>query len=213
MERVIRLSPALGAKPPAGAVVLFDGKNFSQWQFAGKADTVEWELVNGAMVIKPGSGSIVSKKKFANFKLHIEFRTPFLPEGSNQGRGNSGVYLQERYEIQVLDSYGREVRDSECGGIYGVAEPAVNMCAPPMQWQTYDAVFHVPRFDDNCRQIEDARLTLLHNGVKIYDNVKLTRPTDIPTLVSCNITKPGGIYLQDHGNPVQFRNIWVVELP
>jgi hypothetical protein len=122
MERAIRVSPTLGAKPPADAIVLFNGRNFKQWKHTGKkpdADSVQWELLkNGAMEVKKDTGSIVTRKKFTDFKLHVEFRTPFMPDARGQARGNSGVYLQERYEVQVLDSYGLEGKDNECGGIY-----------------------------------------------------------------------------------------------
>jgi hypothetical protein len=215
MEKTVRLSPALGAKPPAGAVVLFDGKKFDQWERisseAGKKE-VRWKLLrDGAMEIAPGGGSIVTKKKFKDFELHLEFRTPFMPDAHGQGRGNSGVYLQGRYEIQILDSYGLEGRDNECGGIYTVAAPLVNMCAPPMQWQTYDITFRSPRFDNAGGKLIDALLTVVHNGVKIHDKIKIPGPTG--GALDGNIAQPGGIYLQDHGNTVQFRNIWLVELP
>jgi hypothetical protein len=172
---------------------------------------VRWKLVDDAMEVRPGAGSIVTKKKFKDFKLHLEFRTPFMPESRGQGRGNSGVYLQERYEVQILDSYGLQGRDNECGGIYKVGAPRVNMCAPPMQWQSYDITFHAPRFDAIGNKVEDARLTVVHNGVMIHENLAVPKPTEASP--NSNITEPGGIYLQDHGNLVQYRNIWLVELP
>jgi hypothetical protein len=210
LKKTVRLSPTLGAKPPAGAIVLFDGKNFDKWRHARKKATpVKWRLVDGAMEVKPGTGSIITKEKFTDLKLHLEFRTPFMPEARGQGRGNSGVYLQGRHEVQILDSYGLEGRDNECGGIYRVAQPRVNMCAPPMQWQTYDITFRAPRFDEAGNKKSDARLTVIHNGVKIHDDVKVPGPT--VAAADQDVTEPGGIYLQDHGNPVQFRNIWLVE--
>jgi len=172
---------------------------------------VHWRLVDGAMEVRPGAGAIVTKKKFRDFKLHLEFRTPFMPESRGQGRGNSGVYLQERYEVQILDSYGLEGRDNECGGIYKVGAPRVNMCAPPMQWQSYDITFRAPRFDAAGNKVEDARLTVVHNGVTIHENLAVPGPTEAG--LNTNVTEPGGIYLQDHGNLVQYRNIWLVELP
>jgi hypothetical protein len=215
MEKVIRLSPTLGAKPPAGAIVLFNGKNFDQWQHVGKkpgADSVQWRLLKGgAMELKPRTGSIITRKKFADVKLHLEFRTPFMPDARGQGRGNSGVYLQGRYEVQILDSYGLEGKDNECGGIYKVGPPMVNMCAPPTQWQTYDITFRAARFNENGEKTSEPTLTVLHNGVKIHDEVEASKPT---TAAPDNTVKgPGGLYLQDHGNPVQYRNIWLVELP
>ena len=209
MERVIRVSPTLGAEPPAGAIVLFNGKNFKQWKHPNKKpgeDSVKWNLLKGgAMEVVKGTGSIVTKKKYKDFKLHVEFRTPFMPDARGQARGNSGVYLQERYEVQVLDSYGLEGEDNECGGIYKIGAPLVNMCAPPTQWQTYDITFYAPGADR-----PNAQVTVVHNGVTIHDNVSLPKPTG--GALDSDVTKPGGIYLQDHGNPVQYRNIWLVEL-
>lgn len=209
MEKVIRVSPTMGEKPPAGAIVLFNGKDFKQWKHTGEkpgSDLVKWTLLNnGAMEVKKGNGSIVTKKKFTDIKLHVEFRTPFMPDARGQGRGNSGVYLQERYEVQVLDSYGLEGKDNECGGIYKIGEPLVNMCAPPTQWQTYDITFYAPSADR-----ENAQITVVHNGVTIHDELKLPGPTG--GALDSDVNKPGGIYLQDHGNPVQYRNIWLVEL-
>ena len=173
-------------------------------------DRVKWPIVDGAMEIKAGSGNIVTKDRFKDFTLHIEFRTPFMPEARGQGRGNSGVYLQGRYEIQVLDSYGLKGEDNECGGIYQVGAPMVNMCLPPLQWQTYDITFQAPRFDASGNKTEDAVVTVVHNGVTIHDHRKLPAPTG--GAMDDNISEPGGIYLQDHGNPVQFRNIWLVEI-
>jgi len=211
-KKVIRLSPTLGAKPPAGAIVLFDGKSFDEWNHAKKEPVpVQWKLANGAMEVKPGSSSIITKKKFTDFKLHLEFRTPFMPESRGQARGNSGVYLQGRYEVQILDSYGLEGKDNECGGIYRIAPPKVNMCAPPMQWQTYDITFYAPHFDSTDNKIKNARLTVLHNGVKIHEDVEVP-PKPTTAAADSNVTEPGGIYLQDHGNTVQFRNIWLQEL-
>jgi hypothetical protein len=133
-----------------------------------------------------------------------------MPEKRGQGRGNSGVYLQGRYEVQILDSYALEGRDNECGGIYKVGPPLVNMCAPPTQWQTYDITFRAPRFDANGKKIELSTLTVVHNGVTIQNEVKAKGPTTAaPDLTEKG---PGGIYLQDHGNPVEYRNIWLVEL-
>jgi hypothetical protein len=214
MSKVVRLSPTLRAEPPAGAIVLFDGKNFSQWEQTEKkpsAKSVQWKLVgDGAMEVIRDTGSIVTKKKFTDFKLHLEFRTPFMPEKRGQARGNSGVYLQGRYEVQVLDSYGLEGLDNDCGGIYKVGRPLVNMCAPPLQWQTYDITFHAPRPDGTGTESKSARATVVHNGLTIHDDLELPKPTG--GALDSNITEPGGIYLQDHGNPVQFRNIWLVEL-
>lgn len=182
-----------------------------EWINANEPDDkrVKWRIVDDAMEIKAGTGSIVTKDKFKDFKLHIEFRTPFMPEARGQGRGNSGVYLQGRYEIQVLDSYGLEGVDNECGGIYKVGRPTVNMCYPPMQWQTYDIDFRGPQFDGNGNMTRGAVVTVVHNGITIHQDLEIEGPTG--GALDRNMSEPGGIYLQDHGNPVQFRNVWLVE--
>ncbi|MHC4580013.1 MAG: 3-keto-disaccharide hydrolase [Planctomycetota bacterium] len=210
LSRTIRVSPTLGAEPPEGAVVLFNGKNFKQWQHTPSKKNptggpVQWiRKKGGVMEVTPGTGSIVTRKKFTDFKLHVEFLLPFMPEKRGQARANSGVYLQGRYEVQVLDSYGLEGRDNECGGIYKIGAPLVNMCAPPAQWQTYDITFGAPKAGN------PARATVVHNGVTIHDEIELPKPTG--GALDSNVNEPGGIYLQDHSNPMQFRNIWLVEL-
>jgi hypothetical protein len=163
------------------------------------------------MRIVPGAGSIITKRKFKDFKLHLEFRTPFMPAARGQSRGNSGVYLQGRYEVQILDSYGLKGRHNASGGIYEIGTPLVNMCAPPLQWQSYDITFRAPRFDAAGKKVDDAQINVVHNGVTIHENLTVPRPTAVA--LDNNVREPGGIYLQDHGNEVQYRNIWLVELP
>ncbi len=223
MEKVKRLSATLGAKTSEEAITLFDGTDFLEWEQLPSSrgllnrilnnlrkKRVQWRLVDGAMEVKPGSGSIVTRRKFTDFRLHVEFRTPFMPEARGQDRGNSGVYLQGRYEIQVLDSYGLEGRDNECGGIYKVANPRINMCAPPLQWQTYDISFRSPRFDSNKKKIRSATVTVLHNGVEIHKDVEVDFPTGGE--VDSDISQAGGIFFQDHGNRVRYRNVWLEEI-
>ncbi len=196
LKKVDRQSPTLEKKPPAGAVVLFDGKNTDGWQTGRK--TEDGLLMQGA----------TSKQKFGNQSVHIEFRLPYMPYAREQARGNSGIYLQGRYEVQILDSFGLEGKNNECGGIYTIADPKVNMCFPPLVWQTYDIDYTQAKFEDG-KKVKNARITVRHNGVLIHDDVELTHATTAAPLREG--PEPGPVYLQDHGTPVRYRNVWVVE--
>ena len=197
LKRVERKSPTLGAKPPAGAIVLFDGASVDKWN-GGR-------LIDGGLL----AAGCTSKDSFRDFQLHIEFQTPFMPAARGQGRGNSGVYLQNRYELQVLDSFGLEGKDNECGGFYSIKAPAVNMCYPPLAWQTYDIDFTAARFDDAGKKTQNAVVSARHNGVPIYESFEL--PNLTPGGVPQEAPGVGPFQLQDHGNPVRYRNIWIVE--
>jgi hypothetical protein len=197
--------------PPEGAIVLFDGKSLDNWVKQDGKSPAHWKLVEGSAMQVVGGGNIVSKDKFDGaFKLHVEFRVPYEPNRKGQGRGNSGVYLQGRYEVQVLDSYGLESKNNDCGAIYEVAAPLKNVCKAPTVWQSYDIEFHAPKFE-NGKKTEPARMTVYQNGTKIHDNVKI--PVDNTRAgAGGDPSTPGPILLQDHGDPVQYRNIWLVKL-
>ena len=210
LKRTVRKSPTLGMKPPENAVVLFgNGGDSSKmkekygnlWGFKGKAARISDEglLMEGA----------VSTKKFQSHRVHIEFLLPFQPKERGQKRGNSGIYLQGRYEVQMLDSFGLEGEDNECGGIYKTSRPKLNMCYPPMQWQTYDIEFHAAEFKGD-EVAKNAWMTVKHNGVVIHDKVELPKATAAASKTVGS--EPGPVYLQNHGNPVRYRNIWVVPI-
>jgi hypothetical protein len=155
----------------------------------------------------PKSGSIMTKRDFRDFKLHVEFKTPQMPPNvKGQGRGNSGIYLQRRYEVQILDSYGLEPKNNECGSLYRFKAPDKNVCRMPGRWQSYDIIFHAARFDGN-RKTKNARITVWHNGVLIHNDVELENKTGAGRPEG---PEPGPILLQEHGNEVSFRNIWIV---
>lgn len=204
------LKDAESTPPPKGAVVLFDGKDFSKWVKRDGKGEVKWTLRDGGVMegVK-GHGDIMTRETFdGKFKLHVEFRVPYEPAGKGQGRGNSGVYVQGRYEVQVLDSYGLKSEKNDCGAIYGVAAPKVNACKAPTVWQTYDIEFTAPKFQNGTRT-EPARMTVSHNGTVIHDNVPIPVANTTAGLGGDPAT-PGPILLQDHGHPVQYRNVWLL---
>jgi hypothetical protein len=196
--------------PPKGAIVLFDGKSLDGWLTRDGKGKPKWKLLDNG-VMQSGGGDIITEKKFdGHFKLHVEFRVPYMPDAKGQARGNSGVYVQGRYEVQILDSYGLDSKNNDCGAIYEVAAPRVNACKAPTVWQSYDIEFQAPICKDG-KKVEPARMTVHHNGVKIHDDVKINANFTRAGMETDPCT-PGPILLQDHGNPVQFRNIWLVEL-
>ena len=202
LARVERQSLTLGAKPPEGAVVLFDGSspdNFGKRGGKPAVMTDDGLLTQGAY----------SKRTFGSHKLHIEFRLPFEPKNRGQDRGNSGLYLQGRFEVQMLDSFGLTGEDNECGGIYKTGKPDQNMCYPPLAWQTYDVDFTAAEYDADDKKTKNAYVTVYHNGVMIHEDLELPSYTAASMLKEA--PEGGPIYLQDHSNPVRYRNIWVVE--
>jgi len=202
-ERTVRKSPTLGKKPPEGAVVLFDGSSPDGWKFKN-ADAAK-KVIADEKLLPQG---VTSEKEFQDFSIHFEFRTPYKPFARGQGRGNSGFYAHGRYEVQVLDSFGLEGKHNECGGIYSTSDPRINMCYPPLTWQTYDIDFTAAKFDGKGKKTDNALMTVRHNGVLIHDKTVCDhRTTASPKAEG---PEPGPIFFQDHGNPVRFRNVWVL---
>ena len=201
LSRTERKSPTLGAKPPEGAIVLFDGTKTDEFK-GGRLDSATG-------LLNTDGKDIVTVRKFSNYVMHIEFMLPYRPDARGQGRGNSGFYQVDHYECQILDSFGLDGKNNECGGFYTKAAPKVNMCLPPLAWQTYDVEFTNAVQGPDGKKAKNAVATVRHNGVLIHENQELSGPTgghrNDPE------GTPGPIKLQGHGNPLQFRNIWVVE--
>lgn len=213
---VVDPGPCPGMRKPASdAVVLFDGRSLDEWQSAESSGIpAGWRLADGYMEVVAGTGNIATKRGFGDVQLHVEFMEPVPVKGDGQGRGNSGVFLMGIYEIQVLDSYQNPTyADGAAGAIYGQYPPLVNASRPPGEWQTYDIVFHRPRFDVNGSLTTAARMTILFNGVLIQDDTVLTGPTAHKARPPYD-THPDRLplILQDHGDLVRFRNIWVREI-
>jgi hypothetical protein len=202
LKRTVRASPTMGLKPPTGAVVLFDGSGTNE------IDGGRWDKGHG--IIHTDGKNIVSKRKFQDFTCHVEFMTAYRPESRAQQRGNSGVYLLNQYEIQILDSFGLDGKKNECGSIYEKVPPKVNMCLPPLQWQTFDIVFTSAVADGAGKKLKNAQVTVKHNGVVVHDNAEIAGRTGVNSRKDPEGT-PGPLLLQGHGNPTQFRNVWVVE--
>lgn len=206
------VTPGTGTAPPSDAIVLFNGSNLNEWE--GKDGEAQWVLEGDAMTVKPNTGAIQTKKVFGDVQLHVEWRTPTKIEGEGQGRGNSGIFLQGLYELQVLDSYqNRTYSNGQAGSIYKQHIPLANACRAPGEWQTYDIIYQAPLFKEDGSLGRPARVTVIHNGVLVQNNIALLGP-------SVYIGKPKykahgeklPLVLQDHSNPVSYRNIWVREL-
>lgn|GEM_PF-159971 len=216
--KVITPPAKFGDAPDDDTVlVLFDGTNFNEWESA-KGEPVKWKLQDGYMEVTKKAGGIRTTKEFGNCQLHIEFATPPVlnPNNTSQKRGNSGVFFMDRYEVQVLDCYNNDTyRDGQTASIYGQAPPFVNVCKKPGEWQTYDIAFLKPVFDDKGLLVRPARITVFHNGVCVHNNYTLHGTTFHKKVASYSPHKnnKGRIQLQDHGNPMRFRNIWIRELP
>ena len=202
------------ARPPSDAIVLFDGTDLSHWRMQRGAAAPRWKVERGYFEVAPKTGNLETSQAFGDCQLHLEWATPTPPTGEGQGRGNSGVFLMGLYEVQVLDSYQNPTyADGQAAAIYGQYPPLVNASLPPGEWQAYDIVFHRPRFGRDGSLMSPARMTVLHNGVLVQDDVSLTGPTrhgQRPPYTRHADRLP--LVLQEHGNRVRYRNVWVREL-
>jgi hypothetical protein len=194
---------------PSDAIVLFDGSGFDKWE-GNNGSMPQWDIIDGAMQVKPGSGYIHTKEKFGDCQLHIEWATPSEVSGEGQGRGNSGIFLQGKYEIQVLDSYeSRTYSNGQASAIYKQAIPLVNACKAPGEWQSYDIIYKAPRFNKNGIKVSAATVTVLHNGILTLNNFEIWGSTEYKGLPGNNPHGDAPLSLQDHSDLVRYRNIWI----
>lgn len=206
------VAPGSGQSAPSDAIVLFDGKDASQWRHRN-GDAIKWKIADGAMTVVRGTGAIFTREDFGDCQLHIEWRTPAVVESEGQGRGNSGVFLQNTYEVQVLDNYNnRTYSNGQAGSIYKQTMPLVNACRPPGEWQTYDIIYKAPHFNSDGIKTASAYITVIHNGVLIQNHTEIKGTTPYIGLPQNPAHGDGPIQLQDHGNPVSYRNIWLRKL-
>ncbi len=206
--RIVTTAPD---KAPSDAIVLFDGTSLDQW-VSGKdgSSPAEWEVIEGALTVVSGKGEIRTKQEFSDYQLHVEWKSPTEIVGEGQGRGNSGIFMQGLYEVQVLDSYNnRTYSNGQAASLYKQRIPLVNATKPPGEWQTYNIIWTAPRFNADGILVSKARVTVIHNGVLVQNNVELDGPTEYIGIPKYKAHGPGPIILQDHGNPVSFRNIWI----
>jgi hypothetical protein len=207
------VTPGAGTAAPSDAIILFDGTGLNEWT-NDKGEAAGWIVADGCMTVKAGTGIIKTKRGFGDCQLHIEWRSPAEVKGEGQGRGNSGIFLQNRYELQVLDCYDNKTySNGQAGSIYKQTIPLVNACKKPGEWQVYDIIYMAPRFSEKGRVAVPARITVLHNGVLIQNHVEIRGTTPFigqPEYIPHGMKEP--LSLQDHGNPVSYRNIWIREL-
>jgi hypothetical protein len=196
---------AVGSAPPSNAIVLFDGGDLDGWLDAQDRPAA-WRVHGEDLIVEPGRGDIFTRRSFSDFQLHLEFWLPEMPEATGQDRANSGIYLQGRYELQILDSFGMEPTDDSCGALYQRAAPLWNACRRPEVWQVLDVAFCCPRQEDGARRCP--RLTAFLNGLLIHNSLPVSGPTG--GALDDDQSAPGPLRLQDHGCPVRFRNIWIV---
>jgi hypothetical protein len=198
--------------PPSDAIMLFDGKDLSKWQNL-KGEAPKWEVKDGVFTVVKGTGDIKTKQEFGSIQLHIEWRAPKEIKGEGQGRGNSGIFLQERYEVQVLDSYNNKTySNGQAASIYKQTIPLVNAMSKPGEWNTYDIIYNAPQFDKEGKLIRHATVTVIHNGVLVQNNTQIKGTTEYRGQPKIEVHGKASLKLQDHGDAVSFRNIWIREL-
>ncbi len=206
------VTPGQKHSAPSDAIYLFDGSSGDHWSHKD-GSSIKWVISDGAMTVQPGTGAIFTKEKFGDCQLHIEWRAPEVIEGEGQGRGNSGVFLQNRYEVQVLDSYqNRTYSNGQAGSVYKQSIPLVNAMNPPGEWNTYDIIFKSPRFNSDGVKVTSGSVTVLHNGILIQNNTEIQGTTEYIGLPKNMAHGDDVIQLQDHSNPVSYRNIWIRKL-
>ncbi|HRE50035.1 MAG TPA: DUF1080 domain-containing protein [Flavitalea sp.] len=216
VPKAVKPGKVFGSAPssaPADAIVLFDGSSLDGWKSSRNGGAAPWLIEGDAITVKPGSGDIQTRQEFEDFQLHIEFRTPAKVEGDGQGRGNSGIFMQGIYELQVLDSYNNPTySNGQAGSIYKQSMPMVNASLAPGAWQTYDVIYTAPKFNKDGMMIHPPYITVLHNGVLIQNHTAIRGTTPFVGLPQVKPHGKGPIKLQDHQNPTSFRNIWIREL-
>ncbi len=208
------VTPGMGTKPPSDAIVLFNGSGFSEWVTSKDSSTVKWDLnKDSSTTVKPGAGEIMTKRVFGDCQLHVEFREPTVVKGEGQGRGNSGIFLQGKYELQVLDCYqNRTYSNGQTGSIYKQTIPLVNACRKPGEWQTYDILYTAPAYNADGILIAPPQVTVIHNGVVVQLNTVIRGTTEYIGMPKNEAHGKGPLKLQDHGDLVSFRNVWIREL-
>ena len=206
------VTPGVGTAPPSDAIILFDGKDLSNWISVDGAPAA-WTLADEAMTVKPGTGDIFTRRSFGDIQFHLEWRAPAKIENEGQDRGNSGVFFQSKYEVQVLDNYqNKTYPNGQAGAIYKQHIPLFNACRPPGKWQTYDIIYTAPRFNKDGIKIKSGYLTVFHNGILIQNHVEIKGTTEYIGMPKNDAHGHAPLKLQDHDCLVSYRNIWVREL-
>lgn len=208
-----KITPGKNGAAPSDAIVLFDGSNLDAWESQRGGNPAPWKVENGYMEVVPRSGGIQTKQKFEDYQLHIEWSAPTVIVGEGQGRGNSGVFMQGIYEVQILDSYeSKTYSNGQAASIYKQSMPLVNATVAPGEWNVYDIIYKAPRFNADGIKVADGTITVIHNGVVVQNHYIIKGTTPYIGLPTNEAHGPGPISLQDHGNPMKFRNIWIREL-